>query len=53
MIFFFIKHEGGNSPTGIGVIAGLAMDTDSGMASAILILSAGDSAREEEGINGE
>ena len=37
-ITFLVKHERSNSPPGVGAIAGLATDTDSSMAPAILIL---------------
>ena len=43
-IFLFIKHEGGDGPTGIGTSAGLTTDTNSGAAPAVLILGAGNGA---------
>ena len=41
-MFFFVEHEGSNSPSSISTSSGLATDTDSGTASAVLILSARD-----------
>ena len=38
MVTFFIKHEGGDGTTGVGTVTSLASDTNSGAASAILIL---------------
>ena len=42
-VFLFIEHEGGYGPTSVHMIAGLTMDTDSGMANAEMIDSARDS----------
>ena len=42
LVFLFIEHEGGDSPTGVGTSAGLATDTDSSVAPAVLVLSSGD-----------
>ena len=41
-ITLFIEHEGSDGPASVGMIAGLASNSDSGAAPAILILSAGD-----------
>ena len=45
MIFHFIKHEGGNSVASIGTIASLTADLNDGLASAVLILGAGNGMR--------
>ena len=42
MVTLFVKHKGGNGPTGIGTITGLTTDMDSGVAPAVLVLSSGD-----------
>ena len=43
-ITFLVEHEGSNSPPGIGAVAGLTMDPNSGAAPAILVLSPRDGA---------
>ena len=45
MILFFIEHKRGNGPTSVGAVTGLATDTNSSLADAVLVLSARDSAR--------
>ena len=44
-VLFFVKHEGGNGPTGVGTGPGLTMDSNSGAADAKMINGAGDSMR--------
>ena len=44
-ILLFVEHEGSDSPTGIGIITGLTMNTNSSMTDAVLVLSTRDSAR--------
>ena len=43
-ILLLVEHERCDSPSSVGAVIGLATDTDSGAASAILILGAGNSA---------
>ena len=45
MVFLFIEHEGGDGPTGIGVVAGLTTDSNSGVPNAELVLGARDGTR--------
>ena len=44
-ICFLVEHEGGYGPTGIGAVAGLTADMNSGAANAEMVDGAGDSAR--------
>ena len=41
MIPFLVKHKGSDGPASIGTRTSLATDTDSGVAPAVLVLSAG------------
>ena len=43
-ITFFVEHEGGNGPSSICSVPGLATNTDSGSAPAVLVLGSGDGA---------
>ena len=43
-VTFFIEHEGGDGPPGVGAVAGLTADSDSSAAPAVLILGSGDGA---------
>ena len=43
-VTFFVKHEGGDSPSLVGAITGLTADSDGGTAPAVLILGARNSA---------
>ena len=43
-VTLLVEHEGGNGPSGVGADPSLTADTDSGSASAVLILCAGDGA---------
>ena len=45
MVSLFIEHERGNGTTGVSTVTGLTSDTNSSVASAILILSSGNGAR--------
>ena len=42
MVTLFVEHEWGDGPPGVGSVAGLTTDTDSGAAPTVLILGAGD-----------
>ena len=44
LVLLLIEHERHDSPSGIGAVTGLAMNSNSGTAPAILVLSTGDSA---------
>ena len=44
-ITLLVEHEGSDSPSGVGAVAGLATNADCSMAPAVLILGAGDGTR--------
>ena len=44
-ILLLVEHEGSDGPPGVGAVAGLDMDMNSGTAPAVLILSVGDGTR--------
>ena len=41
---FFVEHKGSDSPPGVGAVASLATNTNSGAAPAVLVLSTRDGA---------